>query len=78
MKEIEAIEMREWIKKLKTYGFNYNSISRYVGNISERAVREFAGKQNRILHDKNHKVLYEWLFWRIQKIELIEKQKEET
>ena len=61
MKEIEAIKMRDWIKKLKTYGFTDSSISRYVGNISDRAVREFADNQERILNNKNHKALYEWL-----------------
>jgi len=61
MKEIEAIKMRRWIKKLKTYGFTDSSISRYVGNISDRAVREFADDQERILNNKNHKALYDWL-----------------
>tara|TARA_R110002050_G_scaffold85405_1_gene182291 strand:- start:42 stop:296 length:255 start_codon:yes stop_codon:yes gene_type:complete len=61
MKEIESIDMRQWIKMLKAYGFTDASISRYVGNISDRAVREFAENQNRILSDKNHKALYDWL-----------------
>ena len=61
MKEIEAIKMRSWIKKLKKYGFTDASISRHVGNISDRAVREFADDQERILNNKNHKALYDWL-----------------
>ena len=41
MKEIEAIKMRKDIKFLKQYGFTDASISRYIGNISDRAIREF-------------------------------------
>tara|TARA_R110000765_G_scaffold89436_1_gene170673 strand:+ start:251 stop:499 length:249 start_codon:yes stop_codon:yes gene_type:complete len=76
MKEIDAIKMREWIKKLKTYGFTDSSISRYVGDISDRAVREFANNKRTMLSNKNHKALHEWLFWTIQEIEVMEKKKE--
>ena len=77
MKEIEAIQMRKWIRELKTYGFTDASISRYVGTISDRAVREFADDQDRILNNKNHKALYEWLFATREKI-IILKQEEGT
>jgi len=45
MKEIEAIKMRYWINDLKAHGFTDSSISRYVGDISDRAVREFANNK---------------------------------
>ena len=61
MKEIEAIKMRYWINDLKEYGFTDSSISRYVGDISDRAVREFANNKRTMLNNKNHKALYEWL-----------------
>ena len=61
MKEIEAIKMRSWIKKLKKYGFTDASISKYVGIKSNQTVRQFVENQDRLLQDKNHKALYDWL-----------------
>ena len=45
MKEIEAIQMRKDLKKLKEHGFTASSISKHCGNISDRAIREFANKK---------------------------------
>jgi len=72
VKEIEAIKMRHWINDLKTYGFTDASISRYCGNISDRAIREFANNKRTMLSNKNHKVLHEWLLTTSQIIRELE------
>ena len=77
MKEIEAIKMRSWIKKLTKYGFTDASISKYVGIKSNQTVRQFAENQDRMLQENNHKALYEWLFATREKI-IILKQEEGT
>jgi|TARA_R110002033_G_scaffold54771_1_gene103314 hypothetical protein len=77
MKEIEAIQMRKWIRELKTYGFTDLSISKYAGIQSNQTVREFAENQDRMLQENNHKALYEWLFATREKI-IILKQEEGT
>ena len=61
MKEIEAIQMRKDLKFLKQYGFTDSSISRYVGNISDRAIREFANNKRTMLNNKNHTILKVWI-----------------
>jgi len=61
MKEIEAIQMRKDLKFLKQYGFTDSSISRYVGNISDRAIREFANNKRSMLNNKNHTILKVWI-----------------
>ena len=76
MKEIEAIKMRHWIKKLKTYGYTDSSISRYVGDISDRAIREFANNKRTMLINKNHKALYEWLLTTSRMIISVEQTQE--
>ena len=72
MKEIEAIKMRKDLERIKEYGFTDASISRYIGNISDRAVREFVLNKNRILNDENHIVLKNWIEKTIQKIDDLE------
>ena len=72
MKEIEAIKMRKDLERIKEYGFTDASISRYIGNISDRAVREFVLNKNRILNDENHIVLKNWIEETIQKIDDLE------
>ena len=61
MKEIEAIQMRKDLKFLKQYGFTDSSISRYVGNISDRAIREFTKNKRTMLNNKNHTILKVWI-----------------
>ena len=73
MKEIEAIQMRKDLARLKKYGFTDSSISRYVGNISDRAIREFLSMENRMLSNKNHKCLKDWIEKTITVINEIEK-----
>ena len=68
MKEIEAIKMRKDIKFLKRYGFTDASISRYIGNISDRAVREFVENESRMLSNSNHVNLKTWIDETIKKI----------
>jgi hypothetical protein len=72
MKEIEAIQMRKDLERIKEYGFTDSSISRYIGNISDRAVREFVSNKNRMLSDANHIVLKKWIEETIQKINNLE------
>ncbi len=61
MKEIEAIQMRKDLERIKQYGFTDSSISRYVGNISDRAIREFANNKRTMLNNKNHTILKSWI-----------------
>ena len=61
MKEIEAIQMRKDLLRIKEYGFTDSSISRYIGNISDRAIREFVSVKNRMLSDTNHNNLKDWI-----------------
>jgi hypothetical protein len=68
MKEIEAIKMRKDIKFLKQYGFTDASISRYIGNISDRAIREFVENESRMLSNANHVNLKTWIDETIKKI----------
>tara|TARA_Y100000114_G_C11753544_1_gene325684 strand:+ start:77 stop:394 length:318 start_codon:yes stop_codon:yes gene_type:complete len=68
MKEIEAIKMRKDIKFLKQYGFTDASISRYIGNISDRAIREFVENESRMLSNANHENLKTWIDETIKKI----------
>tara|TARA_R110000823_G_scaffold267190_1_gene387198 strand:- start:462 stop:692 length:231 start_codon:yes stop_codon:yes gene_type:complete len=76
MKEIEAIQMRKWIKELKTYGFTVLSISKYVGIKSNQTVRLFVEQQDRMLQDKNHEALYEWLLTTREKITILKQADE--
>ena len=78
MKEIEAIKMRHWINNLKEYGYTDSSISRYVGDISDRAVREFANNKRTMLSNKNHKALHEWLLTTRRMIIATEQTQEKT
>ena len=73
MKEIESIKMRKDLARLKEYGFTDSSISRYVGNISDRAIREILSMENRMLSNKNHKCLKDWIEKTITVINEIEK-----
>ena len=68
MKEIEAIQMRRDLKRLKEYGFTDASISRYIGNVSDRAIREFANNKRTMLNNKNHTNLKSWIDKNISKI----------
>ena len=68
MKEIEAIQMRKDLERIKQYGFTDSSISRYVGNISDRAIREFANNKRTMLNNKNHTILKVWIDETIKKI----------
>jgi hypothetical protein len=68
MKEIEAIKMRKDIKFLKQYGFTDASISRYIGNISDRAIREFVENESRMLSNANHENLKTLIDETIKKI----------
>jgi len=68
MKEIEAIQMRKDLKFLKQYGFTDASISRYIGNISDRAIREFVENESRMLSNPNHINLKTWIDETIKKI----------
>ena len=61
MKEIEAIQMRKDLERIKKYGFTDASISRYVGNISDRAIREFGENESRMLSNTNHVNLKTWI-----------------
>ena len=72
MKEIEAMQMRKDLERLKEYGFTDSSISRYVGNISDRAVREFASIKDRMLSDTNHTNLKTWTEKTIKTIDDLE------
>jgi len=72
MKEIESIQMRKDLERMKEYGFTDASISRYIGNISDRAVREFVSNKNRMLSDENHIVLKNWIEETIQTIDNLE------
>tara|TARA_R100000655_G_scaffold35971_4_gene69886 strand:+ start:140 stop:373 length:234 start_codon:yes stop_codon:yes gene_type:complete len=69
MKEIEAIQMRRDLKRLKEYGFTDASISRYIGNVSDRAIREFANNKRTLLNNKNHTNLKSWIEETIKTIE---------
>jgi hypothetical protein len=69
MKEIEAIQMRRDLKRLKEYGFTDASISRYIGNVSDRAIREFANNKRTMLNNKNHTNLKSWIEETIKTIE---------
>ena len=60
MKEIESIQMRKDLERMKEYGFTDASISRYIGNISDRAVREFVSNKNRMLSDIRQISIQEW------------------
>ena len=68
MKEIEAIKMRKDLKFLKQYGFTDASISRYIGDISDRAIREFVENESRMLSNTNHINLKTWIDETIKKI----------
>tara|TARA_R100000315_G_C5143846_1_gene82244 strand:+ start:272 stop:583 length:312 start_codon:yes stop_codon:yes gene_type:complete len=68
MKEIEAIKMRKDLKFLKQYGFTDASISRYIGDISDRAIREFVENESRMLSNANHVNLKTWIDETIKKI----------
>ena len=68
MKEIEAIQMRKDLERIKKYGFTDASISRYVGNISDRAIREFVENESRMLSNANHVNLKTWIDETIKKI----------
>ena len=68
MKEIEAIKMRKDIKFLKQYGFTDASISRYIGDISDRAIREFVENESRMLSNTNHINLKTWIDETIKKV----------
>ena len=72
MKEIESIKMRKDLARLKKYGFTDSSISRYIGNISDRAIREFSSIENRMLSNKNHKCLKDWIDETLTVIDQIE------
>ena len=61
MIEIEAIQMRKDLKKLKEHGFTASSISKHCGNISDRAIREFANKKRTMLSNENHTNLKNWI-----------------
>tara|TARA_R110000803_G_scaffold6860_1_gene22100 strand:- start:40 stop:261 length:222 start_codon:yes stop_codon:yes gene_type:complete len=72
MKEIEAIQMRKDLERLKEYGFTDYSISKYVGIKSNQTVREFYEQQDRMLQDKNHVALKDWIEETIQTIDNLE------
>lgn len=61
MKELQSIQMRKDIKVLESYGFNCASMSKYIGDISDRAIREFVGDRARSLNNRNHERLRVWL-----------------
>jgi len=61
MKEIEAMQMRKDLERLKEYGFTDYSIGKYVGIKSNQTVRGFVESQCRMLHDKNHVALKDWI-----------------
>jgi hypothetical protein len=73
MKEIEAIQMRKDLERLKEYGFTDLSISKYVGIKSNQTVRGFVEQQDRMLQDKNHVALKDWIEETIQTIDNLEK-----
>lgn len=72
MKEIEAIQMRKDLVRLKEYGFTDSSISRHIGNISDRAIREFVSVKNRMLSNTNHNNLKDWIDATLTVIEELE------
>jgi len=72
MKEIEAIQMRKDLERLKEYGFTDLSISKYVGIKSNQTVRGFVEQQDRMLQDKNHVALKDWIEETIQTIDNLE------
>jgi hypothetical protein len=77
MKELQSIQMRKDIKVLESYGFNCASMSKYIGDISDRAIREFVGDRTRSLRDKNHERLRLWLEQIKTEINKLEEKKNE-
>ena len=61
IKELQSIQMRKDIKVLESYSFNCASMSKYIGDISDRAIREFVGDRARSLNNRNHERLRVWL-----------------
>ena len=61
IKELQSIQMRKDIKVLESYGFNCLSMSKYIGDMNHKTIRDFMENKARSLNNKNHERLRVWL-----------------